>query len=95
MSHTCPLQETCRLAGLKLTKDEALRLDDDLKRIFAFVEELTQVDTRNVPPLLTPFDEPLRMRQDIPKTDTTRSDILATAPQKDETFFLIPKFVNS
>tara|TARA_R110001592_G_scaffold325782_4_gene606315 strand:+ start:226715 stop:227005 length:291 start_codon:yes stop_codon:yes gene_type:complete len=87
-------EEIERLAGLsklQFSDTEKDELIDDMSRILTFVEQLNEVDTEGVEPLLHMSEAKNVLRDDIPKTTITQQDGLKNAPVKDSDFFKVPK----
>jgi len=79
------------LARLKPTDDEIHLFSEQLSAILAYVEQLDEVDTTEVAP--TAHALPIRnvFRADEPGTSLTPDRALANAPQRDGSFFGVPK----
>jgi len=75
--------------------DEEVRLfSEQLSAILAYKEQLNEVDTTDVPP--TAHALPVRnvFRDDVPKPSLTPDQALANAPQRDGSFFAVPKVLD-
>lgn len=87
-------EEIERLAGLsklQFSETEKSELIDDMSRILTFVEQLNEVDTEGVEPLLHMSEAKNVLRNDEPKTSITQQEGLKNAPVKDSDFFKVPK----
>lgn len=87
-------EEIERLAGLsklQFSETEKDELIDDMSRILTFVEQLNEVDTEGVEPLLHMSEAKNVLRDDVSKTTITQQDALKNAPVKDSDFFKVPK----
>jgi aspartyl-tRNA(Asn)/glutamyl-tRNA(Gln) amidotransferase subunit C len=87
-------EEIERLAGLsklQFSETEKHELIDDMSRILTFVEQLNEVDTEGVEPLLHMSEAKNVLREDLPKTNITQAQGLKNAPVKDSDFFKVPK----
>ena len=82
-----------QLARLKLSETEIDNFTGQLGSIFEFVEQLNNVDTKNIEP--TCFVEPTHdpMRDDIEKPSLTQEDVLRNGPKVKKGFFAIPKVI--
>ena len=81
------------LARIRVAPDEAEALQKDLQDILAFVEQLGEVNTDDVPPMTSVTPQALRWRTDQ-VTDGKKADqVLANAPEATEAFFVVPKVV--
>jgi len=82
------------LSRLNPTDDEVQLFSRQLSAILAYVEQLNEVDTTDVPP--TAHALPVRnvFRADEPKESLTPDEALANAPQRDGNFFAVPKVLD-
>jgi aspartyl/glutamyl-tRNA(Asn/Gln) amidotransferase C subunit len=87
------VREIARLARLRLTEDEVARMAHDLDAIFTHIEQLRQLDTREVEPMThaVPFDCPYR--DDRVGEMLPVDEALANAPRRDGNFFEVPRVV--
>ncbi len=75
---------------------EQNKLEDTQKefnKILAWVEELNEVNTDNVKPLVSVNDEALTLRQDNVISGQMSDAILKNAPAKEFGYFVVPKVV--
>ncbi|MDI1284049.1 MAG: Asp-tRNA(Asn)/Glu-tRNA(Gln) amidotransferase subunit GatC [Reyranella sp.] len=92
-----------RLARLKVPDEELGTLAGELSGIFAWIEQLNEVDTRNIEPLSSVSDVTLPMRADKVTDGGIAAKVLANAPggavyidSSDKNaggFFTVPKVV--
>jgi len=92
-----------RLARLKVPEEELAPLAGELSGILAWIEQLNEVETRDVEPLSSVSDVTLPMREDKVTDGGIAAKILANAPEGavyvDPTdknvggFFTVPKVV--
>ena len=92
-----------RLARLKVPEEELGTLAGELSGIFAWIEQLNEVDTRNVEPLSSVSDVTLPMRADKVTDGGVAAKVLFNAPggaiyidPNDKNaggFFTVPKVV--
>lgn len=87
------LNYLAKLSRLELEEGEKDQLLNDLNNILAFVEQLKEVDTTNVEPLIFMNEDANEMREDIIKQETTQTDALRNAPVKNDSYFLVPKVI--
>ena len=99
------VEHVAALASLALTPAELERLPKDLNGILGYVEELSQLDTSGVEPLihvseLFPRAEQAReeaassrLRADEPRPSLDHAAVLATSPATDGTYFKVPKVI--
>ena len=69
-----------RLARLKVPEEELAPLAGELSGILAWIEQLNEVDTKNVEPLASVSDVTLPMREDKVADGQIAEKILANAP---------------
>jgi aspartyl-tRNA(Asn)/glutamyl-tRNA(Gln) amidotransferase subunit C len=92
-----------RLARLKVPDEELAPLADELSGIFAWIEQLNEVDTADVEPLASVSDVTLPMREDKVTDGGVAEKVLANAPggavyidpmdRNAGGFFTVPKVV--
>jgi aspartyl-tRNA(Asn)/glutamyl-tRNA(Gln) amidotransferase subunit C len=92
-----------RLARLNVPEEELAPLAGELSGILAWIEQLNEVDTKNVEPMSSVSDVTLPMRQDKVTDGGIAEKILANAPggavyvdpadKKAGGFFTVPKVV--
>ena len=84
-----------RLAKLDLTADETERFSADLNQVLAYVAQLEQWDTSDVPPMYHPLPVFDAVREDTPGTSLSNDAALANAPAAEDGQFRVPKVVES
>jgi aspartyl-tRNA(Asn)/glutamyl-tRNA(Gln) amidotransferase subunit C len=85
------LQRIAHLARLEFDDADAEKMMKDMTAMVNFVEKLKEVDTTGVEPLTTMSQEINSLRPDEVKPHISREQALSSAPQKDETYFRVPK----
>ncbi len=84
-----------KLAKLKLDQDEQAILMKDINEILKMVEKLNELDTDGVEPLVylnldvSPLDE------DVPRDMLSQKDALANAPESQDGFFRVKRFLKT
>ncbi len=81
------------LAALSLEEAEIDRFAAELARIVAYVEQLDQLDTRDVPATAHVRLESTPWRADEPRPGLTHEEALAQAPRVEQDGFAVPTFV--
>ena len=81
------------LARIEVKKDEEDKLIHELNNILGWVDELKKVDTENVDPMLSVFNESMMMRDDNPQSNFSSDEILKNSPKNNTGFFVVPKVV--
>ena len=67
---------------------------EDMNKMIDFIDKLSEVNTEGVAPLIHITDEVNVLRADDARIDITQKEALKNAPQKDSTYFKIPKVLN-
>ncbi|MEL7622362.1 MAG: Asp-tRNA(Asn)/Glu-tRNA(Gln) amidotransferase subunit GatC [Clostridiales bacterium] len=81
------------LAKLDLTGAEALRLSQEMGKIVAFADKLSEMDLEGVQPTTHAVKMENVFRADVMQPSYPREEILANAPERDEACFVVPKVV--
>jgi aspartyl-tRNA(Asn)/glutamyl-tRNA(Gln) amidotransferase subunit C len=79
------------LARLELSEAEVGKYGDQLSAILEYVEMLNKLDVSNIEPTAHAVMVPTPFRADEVVNDTTREKSLANAPDREDTFFKVPK----
>jgi aspartyl-tRNA(Asn)/glutamyl-tRNA(Gln) amidotransferase subunit C len=87
------VQHVAKLALLSLSEAEAQRFALELAAIVAYVAQLDELDTREVPPTAHVALDRMPLRADDPQPCLSHEDALAQAPSVDEGGFAVPAFV--
>ena len=87
------VENLAHLARLRFNEEEKTAIQVDLQRMIAFVEQLKEVDTTGVEPLLHMSDTVNVLREDIVQGSVTRKEALLNAPLPDEFFFKVPTVI--
>jgi aspartyl-tRNA(Asn)/glutamyl-tRNA(Gln) amidotransferase subunit C len=89
------LKKLAALAYLELDADSTQQLAHDVVAIMSFVEQLRQVDTSTVSPLLNPLHMNQRLRVDDVTEENHVSDLAKMAPLFAEDLYLVPKVIET
>ena len=81
------------LARLELSEEEAAHLQQDLQNILNMVEKLEGLDTQGVDPLIYISEVVNVWREDEVRHQVSREAALSNAPDHDDQYFRVPKFV--
>ena len=81
------------LARLRLTPEEEERLTSQLDKILQYVDTLNQVDASQIEPFTHAVAIVNAFRDDQVTNRDRAADLLANAPEKDRTFFKVPKII--
>jgi aspartyl-tRNA(Asn)/glutamyl-tRNA(Gln) amidotransferase subunit C len=87
------VEHVAKLASLRLSSEELESLTKELAAIVGYVEELSAVDTTDVPPTSHVLMGQTSLRPDVVHEGLTHDEALAQAPRKDHGGFAVPGFV--
>ncbi len=81
------------LARIRIDEEALEPLAGELNNILGWVEQLDEVDTKDVPPMTSVVETELFQRTDRVDDGGQVEDVLANAPEEAEHFFVVPKVV--
>jgi aspartyl-tRNA(Asn)/glutamyl-tRNA(Gln) amidotransferase subunit C len=81
------------LARLRLTRDELEQFTGQLNSIVHFVEQLQELDTRDVEPLAHGIEVRNVFRDDVQGAALQREAALRNAPKRNAESFLVPAVI--
>lgn len=81
------------LGRLAIDADKVEAYARDLSGILDFVEQMSAVDTSNVPPMAHPLDMAQRLRADSVTEQDQRERFQAHAPLVEAGLYLVPKVI--
>jgi len=81
------------LAKLQFSETEKIAIKSDLEKMVGFIEQLQQVDTTNIEPLLHISDAVNVLREDNLGGSIITEEALLNAPSNDGQFFTVPKVI--
>jgi aspartyl-tRNA(Asn)/glutamyl-tRNA(Gln) amidotransferase subunit C len=81
------------LARLAIDPDKTEAYARDLSGILDFVEQMSAVDTADVPPMAHPLDQAQRLRPDVVTETDQRERFQARAPLVEAGLYLVPKVI--
>ena len=87
------VRRVARLARLKVSEEDLLRLAGELNAILGFVEQLNEVDVKNVEPMTSVVSFSMRMRDDLVTDGHYAKAVTQNAPASEDEFFMVPKVV--
>jgi len=89
-------EEVARIATLaRLDMDDELsaRLAGQMDDILGYMEKLGELNTADIEPMYTPVEHTAALRDDVVRSDYSREEILANAPEEDGQYFIVPRIV--
>lgn len=81
------------LSRLKVEDDKIAATEAEFNKILNWVEQLNEVNTDGVEPLVSVNETNLTLREDEVTDGNKSAAILANAPQKEYGYFVVPKVV--
>ena len=87
------VEHIAELARLKFSEKELDNFTHQLNEILSYVEKLNELDTENVEPLSHPVENTNVFRDDEVKPSVPTEEALKNAPDKNESFFKVPKVI--
>ncbi len=90
------VQRVARLARLRLTAGEESELTEQLDNILGYMDKLNQIDTANIELFSHASDvgnSNKALRDDKVTNQPDADALLANAPDRDATFFKVPKIL--
>ncbi|OQW47815.1 MAG: hypothetical protein A4S09_14680 [Proteobacteria bacterium SG_bin7] len=87
-------KEIAALAQLKMTDEEAKTFASQLARVIEYFDQIANIDTQNMSPLVTATDIDFRARPDeVAPFSNSVEKILSNAPEKKNALFKVPPVV--
>lgn len=86
------VEKVAQLARLSLSNEELSSIQNQLSAVLENFEQIAQVDTTGVSPLVTPTDVKQKLRVDVAETYSSEK-ILESAPEKSGNLFKVPPVV--
>ena len=87
------VRKVSKLAKIKINEKEESKLIEELNNILGWVDELKKVDTEQIEPMLSVFNESMVMRKDEVSSEISDELVLKNAPESKSGFFVVPKVV--
>ncbi|MFK8183891.1 MAG: Asp-tRNA(Asn)/Glu-tRNA(Gln) amidotransferase subunit GatC [Phormidesmis sp.] len=87
------VRKVASLARLELTDAEEQQFTGQLNSILDYVQQLDELDTKDVPPTTRAIEVSNITRPDKLETFAAREDLLESAPEREEDFFKVPKIL--
>jgi aspartyl-tRNA(Asn)/glutamyl-tRNA(Gln) amidotransferase subunit C len=87
------IERIAHLARLELSQEEKNSMVKDFESILTWMEQLNELDTSNVEPLIHMHQNVNVMRKDVAVNTISREEGLINAPQQDGIYFKVPKVI--
>ena len=82
------------LSKLSFSGEQKEAIKNDMNKMLNFIGKLEEVDTDGVEPLIHMTEDVNVLRADDAVSDITQKEALKNAPNKDSTYFKIPKVLS-
>lgn len=89
------VEYVAKLARLELSEQEKSQFAGQLESILGYIDKLSALDTKDVPPTSHAMDLKNSWREDIlkPCPESVREALLANAPEREDDFFKVKKVI--
>lgn len=87
------IDQLAHLSRLEFSTEEKQKILNDLNRILDYIDQLNELNTDNVEPLIYLTPNQNILRDDIVIETLKKEDALANAPKKDSDYFRVPKII--
>ena len=87
------IQHIAKLARLKVSPEDAAEYGVQLTKVLNHFQQISQINTDGVEPLVTPSDIKFYTRPDESRQALSTSEMLANAPDKAGNLFKVPPVV--
>lgn len=87
------VKKIAKLARIKLTEAEVVNHQNELNKIFNWIENLQSVNTDSVLPMFSVDDRDLVMRADVATNISIRNEVLKSASISKYGYFVVPKVI--
>jgi len=89
------IDKLANLSKLEFDEESKEGIKKDLTRMLAFVEQLNELDTEGVEPLIHVNEEKNKFREDVVSEELSQKEALKNAPEHDGFYFKVPKVVEN
>ena len=88
------ISKLARLSKLKFNEDEMKLISNDLSKMLEFINQLQDLDTEGIDPLIHVNEEINNWREDQVQDMISQEEALSNSPVKDGTYFKLPKVLD-
>ncbi|MFD1187922.1 Asp-tRNA(Asn)/Glu-tRNA(Gln) amidotransferase subunit GatC [Pontibacter rugosus] len=85
------IRKIAHLARLEFNEEKEQEMLQDLNKILNWVDQLRELDTENIEPLIHMSEEVNVLREDEVRNTVSHEEALLNAPKKDSDYFRVPK----
>jgi len=82
-----------QLSRLEFNEQEKIDIEQDLQKILSFMEQLNEIDTEGIEPLVYINEQVNVFREDVVVQTLEKGELLKNAPIHDENYFKVPKVI--
>ena len=86
--------DTAELARLEFKDDELDKFTHQLEDILEHIEDLNELDTKNIPPTSHVLNISTPEREDVVEELLNTEEVLQNAPESVDNFFVVPKVID-
>lgn len=87
------IDKLANLSRLEFSEDEKQEIKMDLEKMIGFIDQLNELDTTGIEPLLYMTENVNIFRKDEVDGAISNEDVFRNAPIHDEQFFKVPKVI--
>lgn len=87
------IEKIALLARLEVSPNRAQELAEQLQKVLSHFEQISQVDTKGVEPLITPTEIEAYWREDEVIQEETTDELLSNAPDRIGNLFRVPPVI--
>jgi len=84
------IEKLAKLSQLDFSQEAKSKMEQDLNKILAFVDELNTLNTDDIEPLVYINEEVNKLREDKVAEHLPKEKALKNAPDKDSDYFKVP-----
>lgn len=87
------VRKVARLSRIAVPEERLEEMAGELNGILGWIDQLNEVDIKDVEPMTSVVATRLPMREDVVTDGNIQDQILANAPRSEDGFFVVPKAV--
>lgn len=87
------IQQIAKLSMLEVAKEDTAQFANQLSKALDFFEQISEVDTTGVEPMMTPTNIEVHLDVDSSKNLIPTEQILACAPERTGNLYTVPPVV--
>ncbi|MEK9741537.1 MAG: Asp-tRNA(Asn)/Glu-tRNA(Gln) amidotransferase subunit GatC [Pelagibacteraceae bacterium] len=87
------VKKISKLSRIASNDEFEVSMIKDLNSILKFVEQLNELNIKDIEPLSSVVEQKLFQREDVVNKINEKKDILKNSPEKNENYFVVPKVI--